>query len=83
MTYLRVVCYCCGRVWNYYDEKQENYPQTTAVPVLGGTCPKCSCPGYIGRVRDSANNLHPSQNKGGGTGIQILKNGVRLDCPGR
>ena len=65
MTYLRVACYRCGSVWNYYGKKQENKPQTTAVPVLGGTCPKCGCLGFIGKVGDSANSPHPSQDKGG------------------
>ena len=56
MPYLRVVCYYCGNVWNYYDKKEENYPPTTAVPVLGGTCPKCDCLGYISQVRYGAKN---------------------------
>jgi len=47
--YLRVECYICGAVWNYFGEIQEFDPlrATTAVRFLGGVCPSCGSLGFI------------------------------------
>lgn len=47
MPYLRVECFICGAIWNYYSEKWELYPTHTAVDYQGCVCPNCCAVGYI------------------------------------
>ena len=53
MAYLRVKCYICGEVWNFFAEKWEQYPTHTAVDCQGCVCPNC---GNLGWIESSAGN---------------------------
>jgi len=60
MPYLRVVCYICGAVWNYLDEKPDYLHQTTAFDVLGCVCPYC---GSLALISGGATNTTVIQSK--------------------